>query len=274
MQTQRNLLALSMKDFLSPQMLKFALLPFIISMLLMYILFFSLASAGLDALGTLDIQSSQTSMENGVPHTQTLEAKLEGNAIIKFLLGHAITSWIASFLIYAIGGFFTLYLSIVVALLVIGFLTPFVLKELQRRHYPDVEMLGYSNILLAIVHVLKWASIMLLLFILFFPLYFIPLINIIAFNFPLYYFFHKIMLFDVASTITTEEENAQIRYKNATELRFKTLALYAISLIPFAVFFGAVFYVVYLGNTYFTKTRELRKTPEVQKEDTLKEIHS
>ena len=119
-------------------------------------------------------------------------------------------------------------------------------------------MIGYSNIATALLAVLKWALIMLLLFFLFIPLYFIPLINIIAFNFPLYYFFHKMMTFDVASTICTKEEDAVIKFRNANELRLKTLGLYLISLIPFAVFFGAVFYVIYLGNTYFVETRKLR----------------
>ena len=258
MKNQENLLLLSVKDFLSPKMLKYALLPFIISMIIMYIMFFLLAGAGLDALGTFDVQTTEISMQNGIPHTETLTAQLEGSAIIKFLMSHAITSWIATFLVYAIGGFFTLYLSIIVAIIVIGFLTPYVLKELQQRHYADIEMIGYSNILTALLAVLKWATIMLFLFFLFIPLYFIPLVNIIAFNFPLYYFFHKVMTFDVASTITTKEEDKIIKFRISNELRLKTLGLYLISLIPFAVFFGAVFYVIYLGNTYFVQIRKLR----------------
>ena len=259
MRSTQNLFSLSIKDFLSAQMLKYALMPFIISMILMYTFFFILAGAGLDALGSMNVQSTQTTMENGVPHTETLEAQLEGSALIKFLMSHAITSWIATFLIYAIGGFLTLYVSIIIAVLVIGFLTPFVLKELQRRHYEDVEMIGYSNIFTGLLAVLKWALIMIVLFFLFIPLYFIPLLNIVAFNFPLYYFFHKVMTFDIASTIATQEEDYKMKYTNGTELRLKTLALYLISLIPFAVFFGAIFYVIYLGNTYFTGIREIRE---------------
>jgi len=255
---QKNLLILSVKDFFSPKMLKFALVPFVISMLIMYILFFLLAGAGLDALGTLDFQSTQTTIENGIPHTDTLSAQLEGSAIIKFLMSHAITSWIATFLVYAIGGFFTLYLSIIVAVLVIGFLTPAILKELQQRHYKDIEIIGYSNIIAAIALVIKWAFIMLLLFFLFIPLYFIPLVNILAFNFPLYYFFHKIMTYDISSTICTKEENAIIKLRSGNELRLKTLGLYLISLIPFAIFFAAIFYVIYLGNTYFVELGKIR----------------
>jgi hypothetical protein len=258
MNNNQNLLILSVKDFFSPKMLKFTLMPFVISMIILYILFFLLAGAGLDALGTMSVQSTQTTLENGIPHTDSFSAQLEGTAIIQFLMSHAITSWIATFLVYAIGGFFTLYISIFVAVLVIGFLTPYILKELQHRHYEDIEMIGYSNIFSGILYIIKWSFTMLLLFFLFIPLYFIPLVNIIAFNFPLYYFFHKMMTFDIASTICTQEEDAIIKHRNANEIRLKTLALYLISLIPFAVFFGAVFYVIYLGNTYFVETRKLR----------------
>lgn len=259
MNTKENLLTLSIKDFLSMQMLKYALLPFIISMIIMYSLFFLLASAGLDALGSFDVQSTQTTIENGIPHTESLQAQLEGSAIIKYLMGHAITSWIATFLVYAIGGFFTLYLSIIVAVLVIGFLTPFVLKELQLRHYRDVEMIGYSNVVTGVLAVFKWALIMLLLFILFIPLYFIPLVNILAFNFPLYYFFHKVMTFDIATNICTKDEDYLMKYKFGMGLRLKTVGLYLISLIPFAIFFGAIFYVIYLGHTYFVGIKQIRE---------------
>lgn len=259
MNTSQNLFSKSIKDFLSPQMLKFALLPFVISMIIMYALFFLLASMGLDALGSMDVSSTQTTIENGVPHTETLQAHLEGSAIIKFLMSHAVTSWIATFLVYAIGGFFTLYLSIIVAVIVIGFLTPYVLKALQEKHYQDVEMVGYSTVISALLSVLKWASIMLVLFILFIPLYFIPLVNIIAFNFPLYYFFHKVMTYDIATNICTKDEDSLMKLKFATELRLKTLALYLVSLIPFAVFFAAIFYVIYLGNTYFTRIKQIRE---------------
>ena len=249
----------SIKDLLTPQMLKFSLMPFLISMVVLYILFFIVAGAGLDMLGTLSVESSQTTVENGVPHTESFSALLEGTAIIKFLMSYSFTSWIASFLVYTIGTFLTLYISIFVAVIVVGFLTPFILKELQRMHYSDLEMIGFSNFAEGLFLLFKWVFTMFILFFLLIPLYFIPFLNIIAFNFPLYYFFHKMMHYDVASNIVTREENKEIRYKNANRFRAQSLLLYIISLIPFAVFFAAVFFVVYLGNSYFLELKKIRK---------------
>ena len=260
MREEKELLVLSIKDFFTPKMLKYSLIPFVVSVVLMYVLFFSLAGAGLENLGSLDVQSTQTSMENGVPHTESFSAQLEGLSIIQFLMSYTITSWIASFLVYAIGGFFMLYISIFIALIVIGFLTPLILKEIQKRHYSDIEIIGHSNIISAIFLMVKWAFIMVLLFFLLVPLYFIPLVNIIAFNLPLYYFFHKMINYDISSTLCTKDEDKQINYFSKNKIRVKTLALYLVSLIPFTVFIGAIFFVIYLGHTYFIELKKIRLT--------------
>jgi len=258
MDNETNTLSLSIKDLFTAKMIKYSLLPFILSMLTMYVLFFFIAGVGLDQLGSMDIASTQTTIENGIPHTDSFVATLEGTAIIKFLMSSAITSWIASFLVYTIGSFLTLYFSIFIAIIIIGFLTPMILKELQKRHYPDVEMIGYSNIAEALFLVVKWAFIMIMLFLVLIPIYFIPLLNIIAFNLPLYYFFHKMMTYDVASTLCTRDEAIRIKFFHASTLRLKTLGLYLISLIPFVIFFASVFYIIYLGHSYFLEVRKLR----------------
>ena len=258
MNSESSILALSFKDLFTSKMIKYSVLPFILSMLVLYTLFFVFAGMGLDSLGSMQVHSTTTTIENGIPNTDSFSATLEGTALIQWLMSHALTSWIATFLVYTIGTFLTLYFSIFVAVLIVGFLTPVILKELQRRHYSDVEMIGHSNILSGLFLTLKWLVIMLLMFIAFIPLYFIPIVNIIAFNLPLYYFFHKMMTYDVGSTICTKEENMKIKFFHASTLRLKTLGLYLISLIPFVVFFASVFYIIYLGHSYFLETRKMR----------------
>ena len=254
-----SLLMLSIRDFFTSKMLKYAILPFVATLVVMYILFFVFAGSELDSWHTnLDINTTQTTIQNGVPHTKNFSAHVEDSSIIKFLMKYSVTSWLASFLVYAIGGFFVLFASIFLGVIIVGFMTPLVLKELHMRHYNDVKMIGYSNIFESVFLVVKWALIMLLLFFILIPLYFIPILNIIAFNFPLYYFFHKMLIFDVSSNIATRQENKKLLYYKKGTLRAKTLFLYLISLIPFAIFFGAIFYVVYIGNTYFTEIRKLR----------------
>ncbi len=258
MNNENNVLSLSIKDLFTKKMIKYSVMPFFISIIILYILFFTIAGIGLEGLGSMDVQSTTTTVENGIPHTDSFTANLEGTALVKFLMGSAITSWIATFLVYTIGSFLTLYFSIFVALLVIGFLTPFILREIQARHYEDIEIIGYSNAFESIFLMLKWVAIMILMFIVFIPLYFIPLLGLVIFNIPLYYLFHKVLTYDVSSTICTKEEALKIKFFNATKLRMKTLALYLMSLIPFVVFFASVFYIIYLGHSYFLELRKLR----------------
>ena len=256
--SEKEIFLLSIKDFLTSKMLKYSLLPFILTVIFMYILFFAVAGAGIDHLSTMDIQTTQTTIQNGIPHTESFSAQIEGSSIVQFLMKYTLTSWIASFLIYTIGSLFVVYISIFIAVIIIGFLTPLVMKELQKRHYQDTELIGHSNPILALFLVIKWFFIMVLLFIVLTPFYFIPLINIIAFNLPLYYFFHKMITYDISSNIATAEEDKQIRFFAKNRLRIKTIFLYLISLIPFTIFFGAIFYVIYLGHTYFQEVKKLR----------------
>ncbi|MEA2100823.1 MAG: EI24 domain-containing protein [Campylobacterota bacterium] len=260
---EKDIFFISIKDFFTTKMLKYSLLPFIISIIVMYIIFFYIAGVGLEQLGSLDVQTTETTVQNGVPHTDSFSAQLEGMAIIQFLMSYTITSYIATFLVFAIGGFFVLYFSIFIAIIVIGFLTPMVLKELQKKHYQDIELIGYSNLIAGIFNMLKWAFVMILLFFILIPLYAVPIVNIIALNLPLYYFFHKMLTYDISSNICSSEENKQIKYFSKNKIRVKTVGLYLISLIPFAIFFGAVFYVIYLGHTYFLEVKEIRNIKEL-----------
>ena len=255
---KNTLLKSSINDLFTPKMLLYSLLPFILSMIVIYILFVMLGGIDMTHIGHLNIETTQTTIENGVPHTQSLSAQLEGFEIVKFLMEHSFSSGITSFFLYTLSGFFTLYISIFIAILVTGFLTPFVIKEIQRRHYQDIKMTGYTNIFATIFVTMKYSFIMIMLFFLLFPLYLIPYINIVAINLPLYYFFHKMMLFDIASNISTRKEAKEIYYFNKNSFRVKTFLLYLISLIPFTIFFASIFYLIYLGNSYFTELKKIR----------------
>ncbi len=259
--SETNLFLLSIKDFTTPKMLKMVILPFIITILVMYTLFFIAADLGLDALqqSTLQIESSQTINHDGVEHTENFSGEFTGSSIVEFLLKHTITSWLLTFLIYTVGSFLVLLVSVVVALAVIGFLTPPILRELKERHYSEVELIGFDGMSMVIWNFFKSFFIMILLFLLLMPLYFVPLLNIVALNLPFYYFFHKLLTYDVASTLCTKEEYFKIMHFKGNSMRFKTFLLYLISLIPFAVLFATVFFVIYIGHSFFKEVILLRE---------------
>lgn len=251
-----QIIALSVKDFFTKPMLKIAILPLLFTMIIMLILFYSAADYGFDSL-QITIEQSQSGEE----------VQINENApfyfvwtmyVIAFLFKYSITSWLVGFLVYTVGTIFVMMFSVLLTIVIIGFLTPMILKVLQKRHYTHIQTNGFATLLSPLWVLLKSVLVMLLLFILLIPLYFIPLLNIIAINIPFYYFFHKLLTFDVASTILTQDEYSIIHGRKANAFRFRTIFLYFISMIPFITLFSAVFYIIYLGHSYFLELEKLR----------------
>lgn len=258
---ENSIFLISLRDFFTPKMLKYAVSPFVVTMIVMYILFFYFAGSMLGHLheASLHIVQSQSTIANGIEQSNTVVSNYEGSAILTFLMSHILTAWMFSILFYVVGGMIIFVISLVIAVVVISFLTPLILKDLQQKHYPDVQMRGEDGILSAIWHIFISFVISLLLFVLFIPLYFVPFLNIIMLNLPMYYLFHSILTYDVSSNIVTPNENKQILYFSGTKIKMRTLLLYIISLIPFAILFAGVFYVIFLGHTYFLEARQLRR---------------
>ena len=247
----------SIKDFFSSSMLKIALVPLIITMIIFYILFFTAADFGISSL-----QEVATASQNGQ------EVIIDENApfyfvwmtyLIVFLFKYSFLSWMAGFLLYTIGTVVVLQISVIFSIVIIGFLTPIILNILYKRYYSQLKLEGYGTIFSSIWVLFKSFFFMILLFVVLAPLYFIPVLNMIAFSFPLYYFFHKLLNFDVSSTILTKEQYKIIYEKESGAFRLRTLFLYFISMIPFATLFTAVYYIIYLGHAYFIKLEELNK---------------
>jgi len=247
----------SVKDFLTSEMLKISLIPLIVTMIFLYILFFTAADSGISALQEI-AQASQNGEEIVVDESAPFYF-VWATYVIIFLFKYSFTSYIAGFLLYTVGTIVVLNISVILTIIVIGFLTPIILKKVHKKHYSHLSLHGFGTLLSPLWVLFKSLLMMMLLFILFIPLYFVPLINIIAFSLPLYYFFHKLLNYDVSSTILSEEEFKVIYKKEANTVRLRTLLLYFVSMIPFITLFTAVFYIIYLGNGYFVKLEEMYK---------------
>lgn len=266
-----SIFSISLKDFLTKPIIKIALYPLIITTVVLYMFFFAAADVGIGALENhmVQVQSTQTTVDNnGVVDTSQTDEKYVGQGIIEWLLKYSLTSWLASFLIYTVGSVIVMMFSVFFTLLIIGFLTPMILAIIKKRHYPNMEFKGHGTIASTLFVSIKTVVIMLLLFIVLIPFYFIPLINIIAFNLPLYYMFHKLLNFDVVSTIMTKEEFYYLKAKHGSTFRRRTIFLYLVSMIPFITLFSTVFYIVYLGHGYMIKLEQLRDS---QKNNTPKD---
>lgn len=270
--TEADILSKSFKDFFTSKMLKFSLVPLIVTMILLYMLFFAAADFGISSLQEI-AQASQNGQEVVIDENAPFYYKWATYFIV-FLFKYSFTSWIAGFLLYTIGAVVVLKVSVLLTIVVIGFLTPLILKVIHKRHYSHLTLHGHGDWLSPLWVLLKSTAMMILLLILLIPVYFIPGLNIIAFSLPFYYFFHKLLNYDVSSTLLSKEEFALIYKKEANNFRLRTLFLYFVSMIPFFTLFTAVFYIIYLGHAYFIKLDEMYKLdipePNIKKEENKK----
>ncbi len=263
-----DILGKSLKDFLSSSMLKIALIPLIITMIVLYIIFFTAADFGISALQEI-AQASQNGQEVVIDETAPFYF-VWLSYFIMFLFKYSFTSWLAGFLFYTIGSIIVLQLSVILSIIVIGFLTPMILSILHKRHYSHLNLKGYGSISSSIWVLFKSIFMMIFLFILLIPIYFVPILNVFAFALPFYYFFHKLLNFDVSSTLLSKEQYKNIYKKEANTFRLRTLFLYFISQIPFITLFTAVFYIIYLGHAYLIQLDNSEK--KENKEEKIKAI--
>ena len=247
----------SVKDFFTSSMLKIALIPLFITMLILYSMFFAAADFGITNLQEI-AQASQNGQEVVIDENAPFYF-VWFTYLIVFLFKYSITSWLAGFLLYTVGAIFIFHLSVILTLIIIGFLTPFVVNYLKKNHYNNLDLKPYGTILGAIWILLKAFFMMVLLYILLVPLYFLPLVNLIALYLPLYYFFHKLLNYDVSSTILSKEEYKIIYSKNSNSFRIRTFVLYFTSSIPFIALFVAIFYVIYISHAYFIELEKISK---------------
>ncbi len=256
----KNIWTLSLQDFFTKKMLTYAFAPFLFTLVVLYALFFSAADAGLESLkeSVIHIEKMQTTQENGITQTQSSDETYSGGSgILEFLMQYSLTSWLVSFFLFTVGGMLMFVVAIFTAILVIGFLTPAIMRELQRRHYPELALDGHGNVFTTLFHSLKYLAIALLLLIVLAPFYFVPLLNIVAINLPFYYLFHKFYLLDVGATALVKEEYRQMMFFKGNTIRFTTLMLYLIAMIPFAALITPVFNVIVLSHTVFRNKQEL-----------------
>ena len=109
----------SVKDFFSSSMLKIALVPLIITMIILYIVFFAAADFGISNLQEI-AQASQNGQEVVIDENAPFYF-VWMTYLIVFLFKYSFTSWIAGFLLYSVGTVIVLQASVILQLLSLDF---------------------------------------------------------------------------------------------------------------------------------------------------------
>lgn len=281
MMKKKNLFSLSLKDFFTPYFLSLALLPLVITLVIL----FAILGYGMqvlnDKMNAVHIEKttteystatqthSQSSVNISFDDNQTssslldinpmdLFESLQSSQVIASMLQNKYLGWVIEKVVFLIASYFILILAVIIAVIVVGFFTPLVIKKLKSRHYPPFEIKGHGSFFTILWHAVKSLIIMMILYIVLIPFYFVPFLNIIAFNLPAYYFFHKMLVFDVGSSMNSQKEYVQIRAIVGNQIRLRTLLMYLLTLIPFIGIFFPLLFVIYLTHIFMNESIELR----------------
>jgi len=257
MHNKQDILKRSIGDFFSPVVLFVNILSFFIAIGLLYIIYLLLIHNS-NSLQLFDINiDSITTYEN-----EFIE-KINEYPFLKIILEHEIIMFVFHYLFLFGFGVVLYYIFFILFSTLVGFFSFLFVGYVYKKYYPDIELKG-MNIFVTVLFYIKTIVITLMLFILLSPMYIIPGLNLFIL-FPIYYFFHKTVVFDVSSIINNIQEYKQIKKVKWGELKEKTVFCFLLSLIPFLGVIIYPFYIIYISHYIFNETQQLRYAQNFRK---------
>lgn len=239
-----RLFSKSLKDFFTGTFIRLSFLPFILTFVVFIGMFFWFSD----------------DLWQYLMHTFGPESDLAQIPILSIIVGSVIVQTLFGIIFHVVLFIPFVVLSVMVAVIIVGLMTPLVVRILQKRHYPDIELRGYGNpagdIWFLVMTLLKTF----LLFVLLIPTYFIPLFHFLTFFLPFYYFFHKMLTRDVSSTIMEKTEYRFILDKKRPQMLSLTALMYCVSLIPIVGILFQLFYVIVLSHWFFEEASRMRRS--------------
>jgi len=162
-----------------------------------------------------------------------------------------------SMILYALGGIASIMLSLLSALVIIGFLTPYAVSIVHKRHYSEIKCNTSITIMQSLIFFTKTFAIFLMLLILFTPLYFIPAINALALQALFFYLFHTLLVFDVGTNIFNSSEYKIFKKKKYFTILTTNFVLFMLSQIPMIGLLIPLFTVIVITHISFRYKKEV-----------------
>ncbi len=226
----------ALADLMTPRFLLLSLLPLVVAVPLVVV---ALASLG---GGVADLWQGGASDGNWLADwvaTWPWVGGVAEYAWVRGLLG--LVSAVAGWLLVVLGALF-------VAVAVVGLLTPTIVAEVRRRHYPDAPAGEGAGIAAYLLFLARTLAGFIGLGLLALPLLFLPGVNLFAINLPFFYWFHRLLTWDVLETACPDPVRTGAEPPPRLALAGRTLVLYAMSLVPLLGLLLQVFFVLVLSH--------------------------
>ncbi|DAB35370.1 MAG TPA: hypothetical protein CFH82_00530 [Sulfurospirillum sp. UBA12182] len=231
----------TLRDFFSKRFIFLSLAPFFIPLVILFGVFYY----GGSEFWTLLLQGSQSGDFSFLDEN--------AHPILAFLLGFSVVHWILITLLGVFGTIGVVLLSLVIAMVVVGFLTPSVVKIIREKHYVHVKPVKPDNLFKSLSSMGLIFVKFLALFLVCLPFLLLPFISFFILNIPFFYLFYKFMLYDILSCGISEQAH-QIVHENSVYLVFVLLIFFSLSLIPLFGLLLQLFFVIYLTHFIFSKS--------------------
>jgi len=233
------LLVRAIRDYLSPSILGASFVSLLVPLALLGL------AVGLGGSHLWDLLQA---LETGEPlATQSAPGWLET------ILAYTFVQWIAITLFYVLGGVLALLVSVIIAVIVIGFFTPWLVKIVHKCHYASIEFpKGLSNSIV-IKEALGIFGKFLGLLVLSLVLLALPLVNVIALHIPFFYLFYRILMLDVGSVLLDLQAYERFKSTHQRPTIILGLVCFVLSLIPFIGLFLQPLFVLYFAHYVFQK---------------------
>jgi len=168
------------------------------------------------------------------------------NNFIVYLVSHipfiGDNSWVQNG-IEAIGGILIYYeLLIITSIMIVGIIADTVVERINGKYY-QVEKKGFGSVLESIFIALKQNLLFIVLFIIFIPAMFVPLLNIFVHLLLWSILIQKPTFYDSISMYATKEEFETLQNSNKMQMRITTFLSASLFLIPV---FGIFVYILQL----------------------------
>ena len=165
------------KDFLTGKFLFLSLAPFIVPVLI---------------LGSFFIYGSSefiTLLQEGSVNGDYSYIDEKAYPILTYLLGFSVFHWLLMTLFVVLGTFGVVLLSLVIAVITVGFLTPYIVNAVRKKSYLHVKKYEGEGFLVALLSIFKIFMKFILLFLCTLPFLLLPFVNFLSFNCHFFIFF-------------------------------------------------------------------------------------
>jgi hypothetical protein len=187
--------------------------------------------------------------------------------VFSYLLSFAVFHWLIMTLFVVLGTFGVVLLSLVIAVITVGFLTPYIVDSVRKDSYPHVAKAKTEGFLSSLWTMFKIFMKFVLLFLCTLPFLLLPFVNFFIFQLPFFYLFYRLMMFDLVSSGVSRDAEHIIK-ENKLYLFVVMGLFFFLSLIPMFGLLLQVFFVVYLSHFILNKSQafELSSNTSLEKQ--------